>query len=300
MNPKVSVVVPAWNAAKFIGKTLDSVKAQTFTDYEVIVTDDGSNDDTKSVVDAWLAVNGVSGSCIRQENKKIAAARNTAMRAAKGEFIALLDHDDFWYPEMLAKSMAEFEHRPEVLLVGSHIHATKNGERVALVKKGPAVTGMYERLLFEGNTLAPSAVVFRKDAALSIGGFREDPRLNTVEDYDFWMRLSRNGAFRFIDEALASYTIVENSASSKVEYHHSNLEYLLNLHFAEHYPNPSALTRLRMRRRLAMVYRSATSALLASGREPQLRAAYARKMLAAWPFDWKNVARALQSALQRA
>jgi GT2 family glycosyltransferase len=165
---------------------------------------------------------------------------------------------------------------------------------VQTLKKGPAVPGMYERLLFEGNALAPSATVFKKKAALDIGGFREDPRLDTVEDYDFWLRLSRAGAFHFVDEALAEYPIVENSASSRVEYHHANLEYLLRQHFARHYPNPSTLTRLRMRRRLAMVYRSAAGALLKSGLRRDKQSEYVLRMLREYPFDWRNLGRAAQ------
>ncbi len=216
------------------------------------------------------------------------------MRAAKGRFFAFLDHDDLWYPEKLAKTMREFERVPAAVLVGSHIEAKKDGVLVSLLKKGPAVPDMYERLPFEGNSVAPSAAVVKADAALSIGGFREDPRLNTVEDYDFWMRLSRVGPFSYIDEALASYTIVENSASSKVEYHHSNLEYLLGLHFAEHYPDPDKATRWRMRRRLAMVYRSAAGALLAAKQDHPKQGEYVLRMLEANPLDWKNLGRAVQ------
>lgn len=294
MTPRVSVVIPAWNAAGFIEKTLDSVKAQTFGDYEILVTDDGSKDATKEVVDAWLRTHSVQGSCIRQENKKIAAARNTAMKAAKGEFLAFLDHDDFWYPEKLSKSVKAFDENPSAVLVGSHIEAKKDGRLVSLLKKGPAVPGMYERLLFEGNSVAPSAAVVRRESALAIGGFREDPRLNTVEDYDFWMRLSRTGPFVYLDEALASYTLVENSASSKVEYHHSNLEYLLRLHFAEYYPRPTPEQARLMRRRLSMVYRSAAGALLAAKQDRAKQGDYIRRMLREYPFDLKNLGRAAQ------
>lgn len=292
--PLVSVVIPAWNAAKFIEGTLDSIKSQTFTDYEVIVTDDGSQDDTKAVVDAWLERNRVPGRCIRQENKKIAGARNTAMRAAQGEFIALLDHDDLWYPQKLAKVMPCFQAHPQVLLVGHHINVTKDGKLVATMKKGPAMPDMYEFLLFERNALAPSAAVFKKKEALEIGGFREEPRFNTVEDYDFWMRLSRVGPYHFIDEALAEYPLVENSASSRVEYHHANLEYLLRRHFAESYPHPGLLTRLRMRRRLSMVYRAAAGALLNSGQQRDKQGDYVRRMLREYPLDWRNLGRAVQ------
>src|SRR5687768_17409195 len=114
---RVSVVIPAYNAADFIERTLESVRAQTYRSYEDVVIDDGSTDGTHELVTRWLALSGVAGTCIRQVNKRIAGARNAGMRAARGEFIALLDHDDLWDPEKLAVVMAEFDKHPEVDLV---------------------------------------------------------------------------------------------------------------------------------------------------------------------------------------
>lgn len=292
--PRFSVVIPAYNAAAFIEKTLDSVRAQTCTDYEVIVTDDGSADGTQAVVEGWLARHKVLGRCIRQPNKGIAGARNTAMRAASGAYIALLDHDDLWYPGKLAAAAEAFKSHPDAVLVGHHINMTKDGKLVALVRKGPAVPRMYERLLFVGNALTPSASVFRKDKALEIGGFRENPEFNTSEDYDFWMRLSRVGPFYFIDEALAEYPVVENSASSPVEYHHASHEAVLRDHFASYFQGaPGPWDRWRMSRRMSVVYRSAAGALAKAGAPRAERWRYIRKMIAADPLAVKNLARAL-------
>lgn len=296
MSPKVSVVVPAWNAASFIERTLDTVAAQTYKDYEVIVVDDGSADDTKGVVDRWLARTGTAGECIKQANKKIAGARNTGMRAARGAYIALLDHDDLWYPEKLAVSMAELSAHPEADLVCHWEYVTKDGAKVRLAKHGPEAAAAYESLLFKGNALSPSACTFKKEKALSIGGFREDPQFNTVEDYDFWMRFSRAGTIRFIPRALGEYQLVERAASRRVVYHHDNTEALLKDHFQSLYGGrPGLLDAIRIRRRLASVYRSALGQLLERGEEPELRRSYMRRMLAAFPLDPKNVVRALQA-----
>ena len=293
--PAVSVVIPAWNAAAFIEKTLDSVRAQTVSDYEIVVTDDGSKDDTKGVVDRYLARHGLRGQCIRQDNKKIAGARNTAMRAARAPLIALLDHDDLWYPRKLEKVLAVFAARPDVDLVGHHINVTKDGKVQWTARKGPACADMYERLLLVGNALAPSATVFKKDKALAIGGFRENPEYNTVEDYDFWMRFSRVAVYYFIDEVLAEYPLVESSASARVEYHHGNLETLLRAHFAERYgAQPSLAQRWAMRRRLAAVYRSAAGKLMEARADRPKQADYVTKMLRTFPLDPRNLGRAAQ------
>lgn len=290
---KVSVVIPAWNAAAFIEKTLDTVKAQTFTDYEVIVVDDGSSDDTKGVVDRWLQRSGAAGRCIRQANKKIAGARNTGMRAAGGELIALLDHDDLWYPEKLAVCVEALT--PDVDLVCHWERVVKDGAEVRIARHGPAEAATYEALLFHGNQLSPSAVLMRKDKALSIGGFREDECFNTVEDYDFWMRLSKVSRFRFIERVLGEYQLVERAASRRVVYHHDNTESLLRDHFKS--LAPTLRNRIRMSRRLASVHRSALGQLLERREDPELRRRYAVRMLSTFPWDPKNLYRALQWAL---
>ena len=296
--PRVTVLIPAYAAARFIAATLDSVAAQTYRDFEIIVVDDGSPDDTKAVVDAWLARAGLAGVCLRRPNGRIAAARNTGLREAKGELIALLDHDDFWTPDKLALTVAEFDAHPEAVLVGHNVDVVREGRVLRVERRGPAVTNMYERLLFVGNSVSPSGATFRLDKALAIGGFRENPEFNTVEDYDFWMRLSRLGPFRFIDKTLASYTVIPGSASSKVESHYSNQESLLRDHFASYLgPRPGLADRLRVRRRMSYVYRAAAGALLEAGSDGILRRRYVRRMLAAWPFSAKNLGRAVQSAL---
>ena len=282
--PRVSVLIPAYAAAKFITATLDSVAAQTDRDFEIIVVDDGSPDDTKSVVDSWLEKTGTPGQCVRRPNGRIAAARNTGLQAARGELIALLDHDDFWTPDKLALTVAEFDAHPETVLVGHHVDVVRDGKLIRTERRGPAVSRMYERLLFVGNCVSPSGATFRRDKALAIGGFRENLEFNTVEDYDFWLRLSKVGPFRFLDKTLATYTVIPGSASSKVESHYSNQESLLRDHFASSLgPNPGFIDRLRMRRRLSYVYRAAAGALLEPGGDRSLRRRYMRRMLTAWP-----------------
>ncbi|MBI5202595.1 MAG: glycosyltransferase family 2 protein [Elusimicrobia bacterium] len=197
-EPTVSVVIPAYNAASFIEKTLDTVRAQTYRDWEVVLVDDGSTDGTADVVEKYLAKHGMPGRCIRQPNGKIAAARNAGMKAARGRYIALLDHDDLWRPEKLETVMAEFEKHPEADLVCHNEDIVKDGTILRTSENGPYCEKMYERLLWVGNALSPSATVFKKEKALAIGGMRENAEFNTVEDYDFWMRLSKVARYQFL------------------------------------------------------------------------------------------------------
>jgi len=299
-EPKVSVVIPAYNAAGFIAKTLDSVAAQTWRDYEVIVVDDGSQDGTHDAAQSYLRDHGLPGRCIRQENKKIAGARNTGMRAAQGAFIALLDHDDLWLPRKLEAVMAAFARHPEADLVCHNEDITRDGAVVRVSRNGPWTEDMYGRLLLKGNALSPSASVFRKDKALAIGGFRENPEFNTVEDYDFWMRLSRVAKYHFLDEVLGEYQLVERAASRSIEYHHQNLLTLLQDHFRSRFgAAPGLGDRLRMRRRLAAAHRSALRQLLDHGESPELQRQHLRSMLRHFPTEPKNLALALLWTLRR-
>jgi glycosyltransferase involved in cell wall biosynthesis len=287
-SPRVSIVIPAWNAAAFIEKTLSTVAAQTFRDFELVVVDDGSSDATKEVVDRFLKENGLRGVCIKQENKKIAGARNTGIRAASGELISFLDHDDLWLPEKLAVVTAEFDAHSDADLVCHDEEILKDGKLVRVSHNGPLVPDMYGKLLFDGNALSPSAVTVRKLKLFEAGLFREDPEFNTVEDYDLWMRLARVCRMRFLPRVLGVYQLVEGGASNRIVYHHTNLEHLLRDHY-KHYPNPGFRTRLRMRRRLGVMCRSAAKLLIAQG-DTAAAGGYARRAVVECPWDWKNLA----------
>jgi glycosyltransferase involved in cell wall biosynthesis len=295
--PRVSIVIPAWNAAAFIEKTLATVAAQTFTDFEVIVVDDGSSDATKEVVDRFLRDKGLRGRCIKQANMKIAGARNAGIRAAEADLISFLDHDDLWFPEKLARTLAEFDAHPETDLVCHDENIVKDGTLVRVSHNGPLAENMYERLLFEGNAMSPSATTVKKTKLFEAGLFREHPEFNTVEDYDLWMRLAKICRIRFLDAVLGEYQLVESAASNRIVYHNTNLEHLLRDHFRG-FPNPDARTRARMRRRLGVMCRSAAQRLRAQGDLGGARR-YAVRAVAECPWDPKNLAVAALCMLPR-
>ena len=179
---KLSVVIPAFNAGGTIIQTLNSIRAQTVAPLEVIVVDDGSVDDTVGVVNEYIACNELVGwRILSQINGVPASARDTAIRAALGSHIALLDADDVWLPDKLAVTLRSLsEHNLD--LVGSSVYA--NPKAMACRVLDP------KEMLFK-NPYFTSTVLFSRAAYLDVGGF--DLKQRYSEDYKLWLSFAWRG-----------------------------------------------------------------------------------------------------------
>ncbi|WP_224963352.1 glycosyltransferase family 2 protein [Geomonas subterranea] len=229
---KFSVVIPAYNAAPFIEKALDSVRNQSYPAFEVLITDDGSKDDTGEVVRRYAEKHpSFPVRYARQENKGIGGARNNGLFRAAGDFIAFLDADDLWYPAKLEK-IAQFALQNRTLDVIYHdeVETSSDGSKRILhyhALRDP----VFEHLLFVGNQLSTSATSVRRELAQSISGFSESPEFNSAEDYEFWLRLAKAGArFGHLSEVLGEYLRVEGCVTSRIEYHHGNVFNVVSHH----------------------------------------------------------------------
>jgi GT2 family glycosyltransferase len=192
-RPVVSVVIPAYNSANFIGETLDSVFAQTFADYEVIVVNDGSPDTLELERVLALYMNRIV--YLKQENSGPARARNEAIARAAGEYVAFLDSDDLWTPEYLAAQVRALNDDASLALVcadaelfGESIHAGQT-----FMQRWPSEEPVtFEKLLSMECAIITMCVVARKQALIDAGLF--DERFVRSEDYDLWLRLAQRGA----------------------------------------------------------------------------------------------------------
>jgi len=193
---KVSVVIPAYNASKHVLEALESVRAQNYAPLEILLVDDGSNDDTAELVERAMP----EATIIRQANSGAAMARNNGLARASGDFICFLDADDGWFPGKLDAQLAYMERHPET---GAVTHSWINwrprsdGNYAPLawtpptepLAVDPAQSGwIYPRLLME-YLIQTSTVMIRREVARTVGFF--SPDLVTGEDYDYWLRLSR-------------------------------------------------------------------------------------------------------------
>jgi glycosyltransferase involved in cell wall biosynthesis len=205
------VITPAWNAAAFLGDTIESVRAQTWTDWEMVIVDDGSTDATSALVESF-AERDPRIHLLRQTNAGPSAARNRAMAAARGQFFAFLDSDDRWSPEFLASQLAIFERHPDTALVtgtGLYDGGPLDG-RPTRPMEAVRVLPLTELITNESAVFIMT--VFRRAVFDRIGGF--DEAQWTSEDYDFWLRAALAGfVFRQNPTPLGLYRVRDESLS---------------------------------------------------------------------------------------
>ena len=190
--PAVSVIMPAYGVAEYIGAALDSVLNQTFTDYEILVINDGAPDTEE--LEAVLEPYRDRIVYLKHENRGLSEARNTAIRVARGRYLALLDPDDLWEPEYLAAQVGMLESDPGIdaiysnsLLFGDTINAGKT--YMDICPSEGEVT--FESLITERCQVA-IFVTARKEAVIGAGMF--DPAIRTSGDFDLWVRMVKHGA----------------------------------------------------------------------------------------------------------
>ncbi len=229
----ISVVIPTYNHAHFLVDAIESALAQNYPLVEIIVVDDGSTDNTPEIMAAYTD----RVHYIRQANRGLSGARNTGILAARGEFIALLDADDFWQPTYLQVTQA-------TLAADSGLGAVHTGMQFVnaqgnpLSQPGAGTTvpadQMYDRLL-DGEFFAPSAVLVRRWALAAAGLF--DLELRASEDWELWLRISHPYRFAGLPEALLNYRVHGNNMSADPAHmlHYQLLT--LEKHFGHALPN---------------------------------------------------------------
>jgi len=210
-TPELSVVIAAYNHGAYIGETIRSVLRQKYQDFEVIVLDDGSTDNTKDVVGSFA---DPRIRYVYQENSGLpACGRNRGMALARGRYIALLDGDDYWHEDKLKRCKAVLDTMPEIGLVCHNAAIVHDGKVTRTTSYMPYRDRMYERLLFGGNCLHVSGVVLRREIFFDDNfRFSEDKGLFTVEDYEYWLRLSKRCRFHLIDDVLGYYRVTATGA----------------------------------------------------------------------------------------
>jgi glycosyltransferase involved in cell wall biosynthesis len=210
---KVSVIVPAYNAMNYLPESLDSILAQTYLDFEVIIVNDGSTDNLSE----WASeLTDSRVKLISQENRGLAGARNTGLNHAQGEYIAYLDADDLWDATKLAKQIEMLEQNPEVGLVYTWIdRIEQNGKSLGKRFKSNLSGNIWKKLL-ERNVISPSSAMIRRCCFDRVGLFDENLK-SFVEDWDMWLRIAACYPIKVLPEPLLQYRECPSSVSKNFQ-----------------------------------------------------------------------------------
>lgn len=280
-SPAVSVIIPTYNRRGYILETLESVWAQTYPDYEVLVVDDGSTDGTAELLEPYAQAGRLR--YISQANQGASAARNHGIRLARGRYLAFLDSDDLCLPERLEKQAACLDAHPEIGLVHSH-YAKFDDSGADLGRRDTSwFSGrVYPQILLEWSVLLPpSCVMLRAEALQAAGLF--DTSIRWGEDLDLWRRISRRYPFGCVPEVLLRQRVHGGGLSTDKIAAVGSFERYLQKAFSE---DPS-LGPVFRRRALAKMYANMAHNLLAGGQagSAALSRQLSWKALGAWPLQ---------------
>ncbi|MBI2995188.1 MAG: glycosyltransferase [Candidatus Melainabacteria bacterium] len=216
--PKVSIIIPTYNRENFISETIESVLNQTFKDFEIVIINDGSTDNTKKKLEKF----NTKIKLINQANSERAVSRNNGVKNSNGEYIAFLDSDDLWEKDKLEKQVEILDKYKDMVLVYSQCsRINENGIKIKTAKRQlEGYSGnIFEKLLLRNIISSPTPLV-RRDFFEKTIGFQT--QYVPYEDWEFWLRFSLFGKFYFIPERLARYRIhpeqsVKLATAQKIE-----------------------------------------------------------------------------------
>lgn len=205
----VSVITPSYNAEKFISATIESVRTQTYTNWEMIIVDDCSKDDTREILKRYAELDSRIKPIFLEENSGAAVARNTALKEARGDYVAFLDSDDLWVPDKLEKQLAFMQKNDYAFSFTAYNLMDESGnplEKVINVPKKIDYKGLLKNTIIGCLTVM---IDTRKVEPLQM------PLIRTRQDYALWLKVLRQGHIAYgMQEPLAHYRIVEGSISS--------------------------------------------------------------------------------------
>lgn len=200
--PKVSIIIPAYNALDYLPMTLASVLHQTFEDFEVIIINDGSSD----AIEDWFAktVHDPRVTLVSQVNNGPSAARNAGIQHAKGDYIAFLDADDLWEPDKLSKQVQILDEDPDAGLVYTWVsYIDPEGNPTGRIRKNVQEGKVWASLIQHNIVECGSVALVRQECFERVGVFNES--LHIIEDIDMWLRIAEHYSFRCIPEPLVYY-----------------------------------------------------------------------------------------------
>jgi teichuronic acid biosynthesis glycosyltransferase TuaG len=270
VQPFVSVIMPAYNAERYIAASIQSVLVQTYSDWELIVVDDGSTDGTASVVRQCSASDS-RVKYVYRENGRLGKARNTGIANSKGSLIAFLDADDLWLREKLERQVEALnDTKADVVFTNGftfHGDDTRDETTTFPIVCGRFIGAQMLDLLLLENRIPVLSVLMRKETFNQAGPFEEDLPYHGSEDYDLWLKLAKHGAvFYGMDENLVRYRRHPMAMSYKESRYFKPIVRVVRRHI-----NDGSLAEDQKRARLRSLYRSLVGALVAEAEFDQAK-----------------------------
>lgn len=209
-NPLVSIVTPTYNRADFIEQAVNSVLAQTYANFELLIVDDGSTDNTRDLLEPVLADSRVR--YFHQENQGQSVARNLALSEAKGDFVCFLDSDNYWPAEKLEKQVELFRGQPDYdVIYGDIIVIDETGKEVTR-KNMSRYSGHIARYMIRDNCVSMNTAMARRRCFNELGAMSGQRRV--ADDYDLWLRFSARFRFLYVPQFFAYYRVMDDQISS--------------------------------------------------------------------------------------
>lgn len=281
VNPTISVVIPTRNRGQYIKQALDSVFAQTYTDYEIIVVDDGSTDNTRELLAPLDREKTIRYEY--QEPRGVSAARNRGVNLVHGRYVAFLDSDDLFLPTKLEKQMSVFEKDPQLGFVHCNFIKFDDKGKNHGVRDISRFRGhIYPQMLHEWSVLmAMPCMLVRTEVMKEVGGF--DETMAWAEDMDLWRRIARGYRVGVVPEALVKVRVHAGSTTFEKGGASEGFKHYLDKTFAD----DPGLSSIFKRRAYAKMYAKLAQNLLGEGSQPQMRLVrqHSGKALATWPLQ---------------
>jgi len=279
----VGVIIPAYNAAGYLPFAIESVMSQTFEDWQILLVDDGSTDNTAEVVAPFAQRLGAKLKYIRQENRGLPAARNTAIRNSDAEFLALLDADDVWLPIRLEESVKALRERPQAGMAYGLVTGIDPEDRLGPPWVGNLsdVEGHIARQIYTRKVHLPCpTITFRRRCVDEVGMF--DETMRATEDRDLWLRIALRYEVAFVPKILAYYRQSASSMSGDPQRMLTSQRQFIRKHYGAQGCGP------RSRQiALARAYKQRAEALKRQNKPgPALRSSL--RALAYYPLDLDN------------
>lgn len=238
MDKLVSIILPTYNGGKYIKKAIESIESQTFTNWELLVVDDGSIDDTEDMVISFSQKDRRIIYLKNENNLGIQKTLNKGIKEAKGEYIARIDDDDIWCDKDKLKKQVEFMNtNPKCCLVGTGVIVIdeEGGELMRYLL--PETDQEIRNSILSKNCFVHSSVLFKKDIVSRVGGYDESINSRHIEDYDLWLRLGLMGELNNLPLYSVKFTLRAGSISSKNKKEQFKKDLVLAKKFKNKYPN---------------------------------------------------------------